>query len=271
LRKYLNFVALCGALVALTNSAAWAQSVRDFARGPAPVPAAQTLAVDPYATAGATIYVCDNRDKLWTITLGTYKLHYVGNLGLYLTDIAFNPKDGKLWGVSFTTFYTVDPANAKVKPFGSTSLSDINSLVFDKNGVAYFAGYASNELYAAFLDVAKPYYTGLGPMGAYESAGDLTWYNGALVLSGIKGSSGDETLVQLNSKNGKVEATAPTDLNNLYGLATIGGNTLYGFANSSLYRLYPAQKNIKARAVLLKNFASEGFGEASGAAYKSDT
>jgi hypothetical protein len=264
-------MALCGALVTLSNSAVRAQSVQDFPRGAAPVPAPQTMAFDPYATAGATIYVCDNRDKLWTITLGTYKLHYIGNLGLYLTDIAFNPKDGKLWGVSFTTFYTINPANAKVTPFGSTSLGDINSLVFNKSGVGYFGGYANSELYAVYLDVAKPYYKGLGTMGAYKSAGDLTFYNGALVLSGFTGSGGNETLVQLNSTNAKVEATAPTDLSNLYGLATIGGNALYGFANSSLYRLYPAEKNIKARTVFIKNFASEGFGQASGAAYKGDT
>jgi hypothetical protein len=274
LLKYLSFVALCGALVSLTSSAVRAQSFQDVQRVPLPVPAERATAADPFVAAGPVIYVCDTNHNLWTVTLGTYKLHKIGNLGVYLTDIAFNPKDGKLWGVSFTTFYTVNTSTGKATPFGSTSLSDINALVFDKTGVGYFEGFSSSELYEAVLDVAKPYYKGLGATGAYKSAGDLTFYNGALVLAGFTGSLGSstkETLVQLNDKDGKVVATAPTDVELLYGLSTIGGNALYGFANTSLYRLYPSEKNIKARAVLLKNFASEGLKEAAGAAYKGDT
>jgi hypothetical protein len=260
------------------SSAAWAQSFQDFQHRPSAAQAERAAARAtaaapnaPFASAGATIYVCDINDNLWTVTLGTYKLHYVGNLGVWLTDIAFNPKDGKLWGVSFTTFYTVDTSTGRAKPFGSTALSDINALVFDKNGVGYFEGFASNELYAAVLDVAKPYYVGIGATGKYESAGDLTWYNGALVLSGTVGGSTKETLVQLNATNGHVVATAATDLQLLYGLSTVGGNALYGFANTSLYRIYPAEKNVAKRTVLIKNFASEGLGEAAGAAYKGDT
>ncbi len=272
--KYLSYFALCGALVTLSSPAARAQSLQDVQRVPLPVPAERTTATDPFAAAGPIIYVCDTNHNLWTVTLGTYKLHKVGNLGVYLTDIAFNPKDGKLWGVSFTTLYTVNTSTGKATPFGSTSLSDINALVFDKNGIGYFEGFSSSELYEAVLDVAKPYYKGLGTTGAYKSAGDLTFYNGALVLSGFTGSLGNstkETLVQLNVKNGKVVATAPTDLVLLYGLSTVGSNALYGFANTSLYRLYPSQKNIKSRSVLLKNFASEGLKQVAGAAYKGDT
>ncbi len=232
------------------------------------------MAAAPYATAGAVIYVCDSNGTLWTVTLGTNKLHRVGGMGYVLTDIAFNPKDGKLWGVDFTTFFTVNTSTGKATPFGSTSLGDINALVFNASGVGYFEGFSSSELYAAYLDVAKPYYKGLGTTGAYKSAGDLTFYNNALVLAGFTGSLGSstkETLVQLNSSNGKVVATVATDLAGLYGLATVGGKNLYGFANTALYEILPSQKNIKLRTVLLKDFKSEGLGPVNGAAYKGDT
>ena len=151
-------------------------------------------------------------------------------------------------------------------------MNDINALVFDKNGIGYFEGFSSAELYD--VNVATKKYGALGPTGAYKSAGDLSFYNGALVMSGFTGSLGSstkETIVKLSTTNGKVLATAATDLVSLYGLTTVGGNTLYGFAGESLYKINPSEKSVSARTVLLKNFKSEGLNAVQGAAYKGDT
>ena len=273
MRKLLGALMLSGAVIAQSASAAYAQSYQDFRQRPAALGEQRADSVAaPYATAGATIYVCDANGRLWTVTLGTYKLHLVGSLGVVLTDIAFNPKDGKLWGVDFSTFYTINTTTGRATGFGRTSLSDINALVFNTNGIGYFEGFSSSELYE--VDVVKGKYAGIGTTGSYKSADDLSWYNGELVLSGFTGtlsSSTKETIVKVSSTNGKVLATAPTSVANLYGLSTVGGKTLYGFANSRLYLVTPSAKTVAARTKLLKNFQSEGLGKVNGAAYKSDT
>ena len=105
MQRVLKLVGFLCAALTVSQSAALAQSYQDFLRrAPLPEPAGRPAPINPYATAGAVIYVCDAKGILWTVTLGTYKLHKVGSLGTVLTDIAFDPKDGKLWGVSFTSF-----------------------------------------------------------------------------------------------------------------------------------------------------------------------
>ncbi len=269
MRTFLGVVILCGAIAALSNSA-YAQSYQDYHGRPSEADTASPAAVNPYANAGAKIYVCDSNGQLWSVTLGTYKLQHIGGLGVVLTDIAFNPADGKLWGVSFSSFYTIDLSSGLATFYGQTNLNDINALVFAPSGIGYFEGFLSPELYT--VNLTKGRYVGIGQTGKYESAGDLSWYNGYLTLSGYTGTLGraPETIVRLNASNAHVLATAATDLTHLYGLATVGGNTFYGFDNSSLYLIRPSQKNISARTVLLKNFKSEGLGPVDGAAYKGD-
>jgi len=265
------FVAM---VIALISVGAHAQSPQDLAPPtPPPAPDANAEFADPYATAGPKIYVTDAAGRLATVTLGTYAVHIIGSEGVVLTDIGFNPKDGQLYGVSFTSFYRVNRTTGKATLIGSLGISDANALVFNGQGVAYTAGVNESELYTINVKTGR-----VKPVGSIvidgvpiKSAGDLTFFNGGLVLSGYYQSSltnsTPDTLVLLNPTNGKAEAYSELKIANLFGIVCPGKNLLFGFAGTSVYELFPGQANIDQRALLLKSLAGKGLSKIYGAAY----
>jgi hypothetical protein len=257
-------------IVALMSTGVYSQSIQDGQR-PAPAPAADPSAGtgDLSATAGPTIYVTDASGRLATVTLGTYAVHIIGSEGALLTDIAFNPKDGQLYGVSFTSFYRLNRKTGKATFIGNLGINDANALVFDGQGVAYTEGVNSTELYT--VNSSNGHVTKVGLTKPFKSAGDLTFYNSGLVLSGYSQSSltntTPDTLVVLNPKNGAVLAYSELKISNLFGIVCTGKDTLFGFAGTSVYQLFPDETNIDKRAVLLKNLSGKGLAQIYGAAY----
>jgi hypothetical protein len=264
------FAGLLAMAIALVSIGANAQSYQDLRHGAPPPPdLTQHFVVDPHATAGPTIYVTDAAGQLSTITLGTYSVHRIGNEGTVLTDIGFNPKDGQLYGVSFTAFYRVDRRTGHATYIGKLGISDANALVFDGNGKAYTEGVNHPELYTININTGQ-----VSPIGAtspFRSAGDLTFYNGGLVLSGYYqsrlGSNTPDTLVLLNPKTGAPMAYSELKVANLFGIVCTGKNLLFGFADTSVYQLFPGEANIDKRAVLLKDLSGTGLAKIDGAAY----
>jgi hypothetical protein len=264
------FVAL---VISLISLGAHAQSPQDLA-DPTPPPTLDGTAevADPSATAGKTIYVTDKAGRLATVTLGTYAVHIIGSEGVVLTDIGFNPKDGQLYGVSYTNFYRVNRTTGKATLIGSLGISDANALVFDGQGVAFTAAGNSPELYKINTKTghASPFVS----TTYFESAGDLTFYNGYLVLSGYLlpsfGQSAPSNLVLLNPTTGKFELYAPLKIANLLGLVCTGKDTLYGFAGTSVYQFLITPTTgtpTEVTPVLLKNLAGKGLAQIWGAAY----
>jgi hypothetical protein len=258
-------------LVALMTTGVYAQSI-DFAKRPAATPtAADPMAEtgDLAATAGPTIYLTDAAGQLSTVTLGTYAVHIIGKEGVVLTDIGFDPKNGQLYGISFSAFYWLNIKTGKATLIGSLGISDANALVFDGQGVAYTEGVNSSELYT--INVSTGRVTGVGSTKPFKSAGDLTFYNSGLVLSGYSQSSltntTADTLVLLNPKNGAVLAHSELQVSNMFGVVCTGKDTLYGFAGEALYQLFPSQTEVSKRAVLLKHLTGKGIGQIMGAAY----
>jgi hypothetical protein len=265
------FAAILAMAVVLTSIGACAQSYQDLKRAASlPQPdLTQEFVVDPNATAGPTIYVTDASGQLSTITLGTYSVHRIGGEGVVLTDIGFNPKDGQLYGVSFTAFYRLNRSTGKATYIGKLGISDANALVFDGNGKAYTEGVNHSELYTININTGR-----VSPMRAtnpFRSAGDLTFYNGGLVLSGYDqsrlGNNTPDTLVLLNPKTGAPMAYSQLKLANLFGIVCTGKNLLFGFAGTSVYELFPSEPNIDKRAVLLKDLSGRGLAKIYGAAY----
>ena len=264
------FAILLAIVLALISTGAHAQSRQDLELTPAPeAPTSRAEILDPHATAGPTIYITDASGQLATVTLGTYAVHIIGKEGVVLTDIGFNPKDGQLYGVSFTGFYRVNRTTGKATFIGNLGLSEADALVFNGQGVAYTAAVNESELYTINIE------TGLvSPVGStypFKSAGDLTFYNGGLVLSGYYQpsltNSTPDTLALLNPKTGQPLAYAELKIANLFGIVCTGKGLLFGFAGTNVYQLLPDETNIADRAVLLKKLAGKGLTKIYGAAY----
>jgi uncharacterized protein DUF6923 len=270
LGQMFHLMAFLVAAIALMSPASYAQSHQDLQR-PIAVPAVNSGSefVDPYAIAGPTIYVTDAAGRLATITMGTYAVHIIGYEGVVLTDIGFDPEDGHLYGISFTSFYRLNLTTGRATYIGPLGISDANALVFTGRGVAYTEGVNSSELYR--INVSTGRVSPVGSTAPFKSAGDLTFYNGGLVLSGYYQSSltntTPDTLVLLNPTTGAVLAYSELKLANLFGIVSTGKDLLFGFAGTSVYQLFPSQTDIYKRAVLLKNLWGKGLAQIYGAAY----
>jgi hypothetical protein len=266
------FGILVAIVIALISAGAHAQSYQDLKRTPPPPPAPSSTAqvIDPYATAGPKIYITDASGQLATVTLGTYAVHIIGPDGVVLTDIGFNPKDGQLYGVTFTGFYRLNLSTGRATFIGDLGIEGANALVFDGQGVGYTEGFNTPELYT-IPDTKTGRVFPIGSTAPFKSAGDLTFYNGGLVLSGFDQTSltnsTPDTLVLVNPKNAQVLAYSVLKIANLFGIVCTGKDLLFGFADTSVYQLFPGAKNIADRAVLLKNLSGKGISQIYGAAY----
>jgi hypothetical protein len=225
---------------------------------------------DANATTGTIVYISDSNGVIWTVNLSTLAIHRVGVEETILTDLGFDPINHVLYGVSFSEFYRVSTSSGLATPIGPLGISDANALVFDANGKGYAKGYKDTELYA-INRVSTGATSVIGSTGSWKCAGDLTFYNNTLVLSGFPSSgnvyTSQDALVTLNPSTGAVVHVAQTSLVQLYGLFSPSANHLYGFAKTSLYELFPGATTIAGRSKLLKNFATSGVGNIYGAAF----
>jgi hypothetical protein len=256
-------------LVGLVWQRSWAQSPLDglTANPPAPATTTQIEPIDPSKPAGPTVYVIDQTGTLATIDLSRKIVRIIGNTQTLLTDIAFAP-DGTLYGVSFTQFFRVDRKTAQATFIGNLGANGINALVIDSNGTVFAAGTLSSTLYA--VDVSTGVATAVGAAaGGYTSEGDLVFYNDQLLLAGTKSGSttAPASLVVINRKTGAQHKAVAVGIGNLYGLASTGKNELYGFADTSVYKLNPKGGSLKARAKQLFDVSGTGLGMIYGAAY----
>jgi hypothetical protein len=261
-RAFLAFIAF---IFAGAWNMGWAQQVN------APVPRGAPSAIvpeseqeiDPSLASGPTIYVVDRQGRLATINLGTYAVHFIGRMGATLTDIGFSPTNHQLYGVSFNAFYAVNKTTAKATFIGNLGVNDANALVFNSRNVAYSAGVNSGKLYK--INVSTGQASFIGSMGGFSSAGDLTFYNGYLMLAGFKGCcdpSKPNYLVALNESTGAAIGSLPLECKEIFGLVSTGRNELFGLGivppgtTPALFKIVPSNP-IGHRCELLKNTLGE--------------
>jgi len=215
---------------------------------------------NPNAVAGPPVYICDINSRLWKITTGTNTIKFIGKEGVQLTDLGIDPVNHVLYGVSYSALYRVSETTGRATFIARLGISTANALVFAKNGLGFTAG---NNDYGLYDLTASGRFGYVGSMYPFTSSGDLTFYDGYLVLSGQVGASNSsepDDLVLLDPANGAPLEAVNTGLRILFGLYSPGKNELYGFANTSLY-------HFTSRVLLVKNFRSAGVGEIYGAAY----
>lgn len=262
-------VAASGLLAAILSACSGQGAAVPQGALPPVSPQYHQLALDPNATTGPIVYVCDSNGVLWTVNLSTNTIHRIGSTETVLTDLAFDPKNHVLYGISFTEFYSVNTTTGIATPINQLGITDANALVFDLNGKGYTKGYQDTQLYG-IDSVTLGQASFIGNTGLWKSAGDLTFYNNTLVLSGFTGTLSNttkEAIVTLNPSTGAVISHVQTNVTNLYGLVSTSTGHLYGFANTSLYRIFPNASTVAQRSVLIKNFATSGVGQIMGAAY----
>lgn len=127
------------------------------------------------------IYVMDAEDPSDTIALGF-------NTGAYLTDMAYNAKDGQIYATDGTKIYTVDKITAELTEVGTTPI-DTNTLAVDKDGVFYSNELGTNKVYKYTLGgeaelaatVEEIYPTeGLQSMEYDPNTGNIIWISYSL-------------------------------------------------------------------------------------------
>lgn len=277
-------LALGFAALGVSSAPALAQSRNTLSEAQTPTAPADT-APRPGAVAqpdgtnapGAAIVVLDSQGRIATIDVSNLAVTVIGRVNVPLTDIAFNPKNHRLYGISYNALYEVPFSTLQAKLVARLGSNDANALVFDSAGTAYFAGYQTNRLFK--VDVTTGHVTALGLTGQYYSAGDLTYFDGQLVMSAAfrtknPGNRTANYIVTLNPANGAIIGTpALMDIHQIYGLASTGSHELYGLAGigitnrPGLYRLFPGASSPAKRDRLMQDLTGSGLSLIVGTAY----
>lgn len=176
-----------------------------------------------------TIWIDDAQGQIGIVNVATGSATVIGNSGVILTDIAFDP-NGNLYGITFDTLYSINKATGVATEIGPLGVTDANSLVFSPSGVLYAAGNKSNNLYTINTKTGSArviFNTG------YSSGGDLAFLNGNLYYT----DAANLLLIKFNPTTKTTTLIGPIGSYPFYGLAVATNGVLYGVANNSIYSI----------------------------------
>jgi PEP-CTERM motif len=203
-----------------------------------PLLAAGVLLFTTAARADVDIWIDDSSGKIgmFDITTDTLSNVHSTGLGSNLTDIGFIGTT--LYGTTYTGLYSINTSTGAATSRGSYNVGSggMNALVGNSAGTGLLAA-SGNTTSVYSINPASPgsstsFATGL-PGG---SAGDLA-YSGSTLYESIVNRSGDDELVNVNTKTViglfKVNGTGP-GLNDVLGLAD-NGTSMYAIAGTTVY------------------------------------
>ncbi len=177
------------------------------------------------------IYFSDALNNLYKVNPASSTLNAtkIGTLPVFMTDMAL-ASTGQLYGISFGAVYKIDKSTAASTLVNSHDLPGANALFIAPNGTAYAASFSSSGIYQ--INLATGHAVKL-PLSAsnYYSAGDITMLNGELVIA-----TSDSKFVRVDAQTGATLSSVDHGISNLFGIVTVG-NSLFGVANGSLYKL----------------------------------
>ena len=208
--------------------------------------------------ASPILWVDDSNGEIGKVDVATGQVTLVGNAGVVLTDIGFDPH-GNLFGVSFTTFYSVIESTGLATAIGSLGTTDANALVFSTTGTAYTMGSTTDNLYT--INTSTGAASSIGHVSGFSSAGDLAFHDGTLYLA-----SNSNDLVKVNLAPVSGTDVGPFGVSNVFGLANGDNNVLYAVAGTSVYSV----NTTTGAATFDVNYGGQGLGDANGAAFFSE-
>jgi hypothetical protein len=211
-------------------------------------------AMMPAASAEPVLWICDDQGKIGKVDVATGKVTLVGDTGVVLTDIAFDP-EGKLFGVSYDTFYRIDEATGSSRAIGSLGPTGINALVFSTTGTAYAMGNGGDDLYQIKTRTGAARSIGRVRLGG--SAGDLAFHDGRLYLA-----SSSSRLVRVKPSPVGGTAVGRFGVASVFGLVHGDDGVLYAVAGTSIYSVDPDT----GAATFVVDFGGKGLSNANGAA-----
>jgi len=207
------------------------------------------------ATASPILWIDDSSGNIGTVDVATGTATLIGNSGVVLTDIAFDPS-GNLYGISFTNLYKINKTTGAATNVGSLGIGDANALVFRSDGTLFAAGFASTNLYTVNTTTGAA--TSLGSDG-FSSAGDLAFNGGNLFLSS---SGGDLIRIDLGSLAASADV-GPLGFSNVFGLATANNGVLYGVAGTQIFSVNTST----GHGTAVVNYLGGPLGAANGTAF----
>jgi hypothetical protein len=143
-----------------------------------------------------------------------------------ITDFALAP-DGTLYGISFSTLYTIDKSNGAAVEVGDLGVSTANALAFASDGKLFGA---TNTGTFFQVNVTNGNATEIGSLGAGVVAdGDIVFAPGSGILYGTVVQGGDVVLVTIDPATGQATRVSTSELGftNVWGLAYFESK-LYG-------------------------------------------
>jgi len=201
------------------------------------------------------MYVHDSGGRLARVDVVTGDVDLIGNMGVIMTDIAFDP-DGDLFGLSFNSFFSINRTTAALSLIGNHSVPGGNALVFGADGTLYAAGATSTSLHT--INPATGASTNLGNMG-FASGGDLAFHEGNFYLA-----STTSQLVRVDLGNlSNTAAVGPFGVSSVFGLATGDDGVLYGVAGMQIFSVNTAT----GTATNPVNYGGQGLGAAFGQSF----
>ncbi|PKO51869.1 MAG: hypothetical protein CVU28_10860, partial [Betaproteobacteria bacterium HGW-Betaproteobacteria-21] len=178
-------------------------------------------------SAAPIMHVHDSSGMLATVDVMTGAVSTIGNMGVVMTDIAFDPS-GNLYGISFTGLYSINATTAAASFVGAHGVAGGNALVFGADGTLYGAGNTTSSLFT--INPLTGNSTSLGNMGFF-SGGDLAFNGGDLYLA-----SSANQLIRINLGSiGDTVAVGNFGVSGVFGLATGDNGVLYAVAGTTIY------------------------------------
>ncbi len=191
-------------------------------------------------------FVGDGRGNIAWVDIETGAVHQFYNVGGPMTDIAYS-QDGQLYGVSFTSFYIIDPFNKSMRfvdNFGS-GINDVNALVVSPDGDIYAARNTSSQLLKINLNSSGTGMTTevvIDDMG-FKSAGDLVFHNDELYMTFIRGQQSGLVKIDIDTGHTEIVVSQFGDSLKNFGLVSANDGNLYGFNGDDIFLLRPQAEN----------------------------